>query len=1062
MTAIRTIEYTASPSGVKPIAPQDAGVRGEHKATNVVFNLDASLIKPEYKYRFEYVDGFSGFDTTEFVQPVGSTVSVLLPVEWTAGGGCGTLRLCIVALDSQSNEEQTIYTFPASLLFAERETGGECNYKKGLSALIDSAGKATDAANEAAESANAAADKVDEAVSSANAATANANRAAASADASAATANAAAGGAQEAKEAADTAASGANTAAEQARTAAANANTAAGTANTAASNANAIAQTVQAKLDAGELKGEKGDKGDTGPKGPQGVSGVYVGSGDMPEGYTVQVDPTGDMLCYTAGESDSRYLRATEIRRPFTGGGITLTDADDAAFGGVTVLGATTEAGTGDKGPDNPYALTGVQPASLTVCGKNLCPPTFYQGAYTTQAESRIRSEIIPIVPHVQYVFSVAAGYAALNVYFLGANKAGLAWLQSANNTAAQLRFTPNKDTYRYAVLVVSYPDQTTPIAPDAPISAQLEFGTAATPYEPYTGQTVPLPALEPLYGAGDIHDEYDAATGVENRRWGRVVFDGTENWGTTLNPSGNRRYYIQVPDSVFYSKVSQVVCSHWASIAPRLTYQDVTGITLTPDTVNKSIWLYDSRFAQADLPTFKAYLNAQATAGTPVTVVYQLDAPVVTQHGPQRIPTYPGCTNLMLDVSADGAVRYPLSAPMQWDAKADKTAADDRYANVLTGVASGPVAALEDVSPTGALRRAAVLGATTETGTGEKGPDNPYTIAGAAPTALTVCGRNLAANPRFDAADQFSPCVYADCELQPNTKYTISLYVPAGEAYYTNENLFVKVVYLPVSNGGIYSAVVTTKPTISNTDPKQYAAGKGWILLKVQSGTTASGNARDLQIEFGDTATPYEPYTGQTITLPALAPLYGDGTVNDEYDAVSGVETRRWKRVVFDGTESMRCEAHGNGQRYVSIDLDAAANKSVMPISTHYTSSAWTQDNNKVYIPNPVVMVITDSRFTTLQAARDILAAQYAAGTPVTVVYQLDAPAVTQHDPARILPPAPVCRVFADAGGVDVGYNRDINIAFEQQQAEYIAQIKALDARIAKLETGQPAEPMT
>ena len=652
MTAVRTIEYTASPSGVMPIAPQDAGVRGEHKATNVVFNLDASLIKPEYKYRFEYVDGFSGFDTTEFVQPVGSTVSILLPVEWTAGGGCGTLRLCIVALDSQSNEEQTIYTFPASLLFAERETGGECNYKKGLSALIDSAGKATDAANEAAESANAAADKVDEAVSSANAATANANRAAASADASAATASAAAGGAQEAKEAADTAASGANTAAEQARTAAASANTAAGTASTAASNANAVADAVQAKLDAGELKGEKGD---TGPQGPQGVSGVYVGGGDMPEGYTVQVDPTGDMLCYTAGESDSRY-------------------------------------------------------------------------------------------------------------------------------------------------------------------------------------------------------------------------------------------------------------------------------------------------------------------------------------------------------------------------------------ANVLTGAASGPVAALEDVSPTGALRRAAVLGATAETGEGDKSPDNPYTLAGVQPTKVTVCGRNLAANPRFNAADQFSPCVYADCELQPNTKYTISLYVPAGEAYYTNENLFVKVVYLPVSNGGIYSAVVTTKPTISNTDPRQYAAGKGWILLKVQSGTTASGNARDLQIEFGDTATPYEPYTGQTIDLPALEPLYGDGTVNDEYDAVSGVETRRWKRVVFDGTESMRCEAHGNGQRYVSIDLDAAANKSVMPISTHYTSSAWTQDNNKVYIPNPVVMVITDSRFTTLQAARDILAAQYAAGTPVTVVYQLAEPVITQHDPARILPPAPVCRVFADAGNTAVGYNRDIN----------------------------------
>lgn len=1017
---IRTLRVQADANGVRPSNPQYAGVQGEHNATRVIFALDEALLRAEYRYRFEFVDSMGGLDAGGEATPVDGELSCLLPEPWTRAGGCGTLRLCAVAAGADGQEEQVVYTLPALLTFATRESAGplEDEVKTNLSALMTDAREATDAANEAAESANAAADKVDEAVSSANAATANANRAAASADASAATANAAAGGAQEAKEAADTAASGANTAAEQARTAAASANTAAGTASTAASNANAVADAVQAKLDAGELKGEKGD---TGPQGPQGVSGVYVGGGDMPEGYTVQVDPTGDMLCYTAGESDSRYLRATEIRRPFTGGGITLTDADDAAFGGVTVLGATTETGTGDKGPDNPYALTGVQPASLTVCGKNLCPPTFYQGAYTTQAESRIRSEIIPIVPYVQYVFSVAAGYAALNVYFLGANKVGLGWLQSANNTAAQLRFTPNKDTYRYAVLVVSYPDQTTPIAPDAPISAQLEFGTAATPYTSYAGQTIDLPVLAPLYGDGTVCDEYDAATGVETRRWGRVEFDGTEAWITRTSGAGVYGYAL--PD-VFDAPAAAGVCTHFKYIKNGASGMQ-TAVCVASASTQKALSVFTTI---ATLDGWKAYLNAQATAGTPMTVVYQLDAPVVTQHGPQRIPTYPGCTNLMLDISAEGAVRYPLSAPMQWDAKADKTVSDDRYANVLTGTASGPVAALEDVSPTGALRRAAVLGATAETGSGDKGPDNPYTLAGVQPTKVTVCGRNLAANPRFNAADQFSPCVYADCELQPNTKYTISLYVPAGEAYYTNENLFVKVVYLPVSNGGIYSAVVTTKPTISNTDPKQYAAGKGWILLKVQSGTTASGNARDLQIEFGDTATPYEPYTGQTITLPALAPLYGDGTVNDEYDAVSGVETRRWKRVVFDGTESMRCEAHGNGQRYVSIDLDAAANKSVMPISTHYTSSAWTQDNNKVYIPNPVVMVITDSRFTTLQAARDILAAQYAAGTPVTVVYQLAEPVITQHDPARILPPAPVCRVFADAGNTAVGYNRDIN----------------------------------
>ena len=45
--------------------------------------------------------------------------------------------------------------------------------------------------------------------------------------------------------------------------------------------------------------GAQGPKGDTGPagadgaQGPKGESGVYVGTGDMPEGYNVQIDPEG-------------------------------------------------------------------------------------------------------------------------------------------------------------------------------------------------------------------------------------------------------------------------------------------------------------------------------------------------------------------------------------------------------------------------------------------------------------------------------------------------------------------------------------------------------------------------------------------------------------------------------------------------------------------------------------------------------------------------------------------------------------------------------------------------
>lgn len=41
------------------------------------------------------------------------------------------------------------------------------------------------------------------------------------------------------------------------------------------------------------LKGEKGDTGEQGPQGPRGVSGVYIGAGDMPDGYNIQIDPNG-------------------------------------------------------------------------------------------------------------------------------------------------------------------------------------------------------------------------------------------------------------------------------------------------------------------------------------------------------------------------------------------------------------------------------------------------------------------------------------------------------------------------------------------------------------------------------------------------------------------------------------------------------------------------------------------------------------------------------------------------------------------------------------------------
>ena len=51
------------------------------------------------------------------------------------------------------------------------------------------------------------------------------------------------------------------------------------------------------------------------PTGPGGSSGVYVGSGEMPEGYNVQIDPSGEVEgYYTADEIDAMFgAYVTEI-----------------------------------------------------------------------------------------------------------------------------------------------------------------------------------------------------------------------------------------------------------------------------------------------------------------------------------------------------------------------------------------------------------------------------------------------------------------------------------------------------------------------------------------------------------------------------------------------------------------------------------------------------------------------------------------------------------------------------------------------------------------------------
>ena len=104
-----------------------------------------------------------------------------------------------------------------------------------------------------------------------------------------------------------------------------------------------------AYVDTGILaEGKDGAKGDKGDTGSQGVSGVYVGSGDMPAGYNVQIDPDGDYPLYAPVEKTSSMTQGVGVDSTgklwtAPGGGGTTTDvsfADDGS-GNISVNGAS-------------------------------------------------------------------------------------------------------------------------------------------------------------------------------------------------------------------------------------------------------------------------------------------------------------------------------------------------------------------------------------------------------------------------------------------------------------------------------------------------------------------------------------------------------------------------------------------------------------------------------------------------------------------------------------------------------------------------------------------------
>lgn len=133
-----------------------------------------------------------------------------------------------------------------------------------------------------------------------------------------------------------------------------------------------------------------------------------------------------------------------------------------------------------------------------------------------------------------------------------------------------------------------------------------------------------------------------------------------------------------------------------------------------------------------------------------------------------------------------------------------------------------------------------------------------------------------------------------------------------------------------------------------------------------------------------GSTTLPYEPY-GYKL------PILSNSTVSNIY--LGKVQTtRRIKKLVLTGEEDWAKRTYGNPKHTFEHGIFFRIIKGLCSHYANYTA-AYIDRVNGTYLSNTTAIIITDLRFTAVTDFRDYLAAQYAAGTPVTVWYVLAEP---------------------------------------------------------------------
>lgn len=617
-----------------------------------------------------------------------------------------------------------------------------------------------------------------------------------------------------------------------------------------------------------------------------------------------------------------------------------------------------------------------------------------------------------------QITISITANKVTSTSVFILSDIAGVRYTSNAiyqdNTSVMVLTVTPQSTSDKWFMSYGSYANNECVLS-----NIMLNSGSTALPYEPF-GYKIPITCggqTTPVY-LGQVQTV---------RKIKKLVLNGTE---TVVKAASNPVFTLSIGGSnaPLSENVVTTLSTHYQAQSNVSGTGNVSDMSVCIRRGYSTMYIGDTRYDNET--DFKSYLAAQYAAGTPVTIWYVLATPttgivneplakigdytdtLVYYTGAPEIPTEEGKTILSVDTEL-----RPSQITIQY------TSGNEPIKQIY-GRTAGLTHTKSQVPPISFNANDQGLTSWSMLGNGvQSGTPTPQSII--MPTFCGVRTENLCNVSDENTLTYASS--YNNFLIDDTQNITTSGNALFGFLVPVTQNTAYTVYANSTKYGAIRVREYSEKPSewagtefIQQTVNAQcgYAynftttAQTKWIAVAFYFADTQAGAViSNIMLNTGSTALPYEPFGwAEKITCAGqTTPVYLGQTQT----------VRRVRKLVLTGQETWEVSPVTGGRyfRYmISRTITAVSN---IGICTHYKhgniiSPTINADNFTINAPaaggNGVVISPSDVSLDTAIAFKSYLAAQYAAGTPVTVWYVLT-------EPQTAIVNEPLCKIgdYAD-----------------------------------------------